>query len=475
MDEVNISSINDIEAMSGSGVSYLLQQANDVRSQRVNWQAYLQCDLITKEHFNLVSSIDKAPNFEARTQIINQDEDMVAKVFLFLLNKLSKEQALQYTLTMIDDLLQEDKSRANIFRNYFIKRGESLWPHFFGFLSRNDAFSMYQASRIITKIACWSSLRMEKNDLEFFFNWIKGQLLMKDNRYASTVARNLQMLLRIPQYRTIFHEMNGIDMMAEVLELKAQEAQLCYQIIFCLWVLSFDSDCALKIFKVGLLIPSVADIFSDCDKEKILRISAALFRSVLEKILDTQNSQDIRNCSLTLVQCKVLRRVELLMTKDYSHDKELADDLQFLQDKLSNSVNDVSSLEEYTAELQSGRLDWSPVHKSQKFWREHAANFTDRNYELLKMLIHLLKTSQEGLIISVAAHDIGEFVRHYPRGKQVIEQLGAKVLVMGLLEHEDPNVRYNALVSVQKIMLHNWEHMGRQLEDPAASGGPRSK
>jgi V-type H+-transporting ATPase subunit H len=46
----------------------------------------------------------------------------------------------------------------------------------------------------------------------------------------------------------------------------------------------------------------------------------------------------------------------------------------------------------------------------------------------------------------------------------VIEQLNGKQLVMQLLGHEDPNVRYEALLAVQKLMVHNWEYLGKQLE-----------
>lgn len=42
--------------------------------------------------------------------------------------------------------------------------------------------------------------------------------------------------------------------------------------------------------------------------------------------------------------------------------------------------------------------------------------------------------------------------------------MGGKQLVMQLLAHEDPNVRYEALLAVQKLMVHNWEYLGRQLE-----------
>lgn len=43
-----------------------------------------------------------------------------------------------------------------------------------------------------------------------------------------------------------------------------------------------------------------------------------------------------------------------------------------------------------------------------------------------------------------------------PIVSSVIEHLGGKQLVMQLLSHEDPNVRYEALVAVQKLMVHNW-------------------
>lgn len=63
-------------------------------------------------------------------------------------------------------------------------------------------------------------------------------------------------------------------------------------------------------------------------------------------------------------------------------------------------------------------LEWSPVHKSAKFWRENAQRLNEKNYELLRILIHLLDTSKDALVLSVASYDIGEYVRHYPRGKQ---------------------------------------------------------
>lgn len=63
-------------------------------------------------------------------------------------------------------------------------------------------------------------------------------------------------------------------------------------------------------------------------------------------------------------------------------------------------------------------LEWSPVHKSAKFWRENAARLNERGQELLRTLVHLLERSNDPVVLAVACYDIGEYVRHYPRGKQ---------------------------------------------------------
>ena len=39
---------------------------------------------------------------------------------------------------------------------------------------------------------------------------------------------------------------------------------------------------------------------------------------------------------------------------------------------------------------------------------------------------------------------------------RVLTDLGAKTRVMELMTHPDPNVRYQALVSVQRLVSHPW-------------------
>jgi len=204
----------------------------------------------------------------------------------------------------------------------------------------------------------------------------------------------------------------------------------------------------------------LADILSDCAKEKVTRIILAVLRNLIEKPEDAQVAKE--HC-IAMVQCKILKQLSILEQRRFD-DEDITGDVEFLTEKLQSSVQDLSSFDEYATEIKSGRLEWSPVHKSAKFWRENAQRLNEKNYELLRILIHLLDTSKDPLVLSVASYDIGEYVRHYPRGKHVIDQLNGKQLVMQLLGHDDPNVRYEALLAVQKLMVHNWEYLGKQLE-----------
>ena len=153
-----------------------------------------------------------------------------------------------------------------------------------------------------------------------------------------------------------------------------------------------------------------------------------------------------------MVQCKALKQLEFIEQKKFD-DEDIQADIDFLKEKMEASLQDLryiskeqsrlnefpfhqpkdtfcdsitnclyififSSYDEYITEVRSGRLEWSPVHRSEKFWRENAAKLNDRNYELLKILINLLETSKDHLVLSVACFDLGEYVRHYQRGKQ---------------------------------------------------------
>jgi V-type H+-transporting ATPase subunit H len=445
-----------------TATSRLQLKAMEVRSSKPNWKSYLTGGMISQDDYNFITQFESSKAGEKKA-LLEKARSQCAKTFVNLMTTVSKDQTVQYVLTLIDDMLQEDRSRVEIFNYNARKQKQSVWTAFVSMLNRQDGFIVNQVSRIIAKLACWSPELMDGADLKFYLSWLRDQLKIPGNDYVQTTARCLQMMLRIDEYRFAFLSVEGVPTIVSVLAGKPN-FQLQYQLVFCLWCLTFNCGIAERLSKFSV-IPTVADLLTESSKEKVIRIILSTFRNLLEK---PDNSEIKRENALQMVQYKVLKSLELLQEKKYD-DTELIEDMEFLTEQLQLSVQDLSSFDEYAAELKSGRLQWSPVHKSEKFWRENAQRFNEKNFEMLKILIKILEVAQDPLILCVASHDVGEYVRHYPRGKNVIDKLEGKQLVMKLLTHEDPNVRYHALLAVQKIMVHNWEYLGKQIEQEKPS------
>jgi V-type H+-transporting ATPase subunit H len=83
-------------------------------------------------------------------------------------------------------------------------------------------------------------------------------------------------MLRIDEYRFAFVEVDGIPVLVSVLQTKLN-FQVQYQLIFCLWVLTFNPKMAGAMSKFNV-IPTLADILSESVKEKVTRIILATFR-----------------------------------------------------------------------------------------------------------------------------------------------------------------------------------------------------
>jgi V-type H+-transporting ATPase subunit H len=59
----------------------------------------------------------------------------------------------------------------------------------------------------------------------------------------------------------------------------------------------------------------------------------------------------------------------------------------------------------------------------------------------------------------VALYDIGEFTRFYPNGRVVVSRLGAKDVIMQMMESDHPEIQRHTLQCISKIMVTNWEFL----------------
>ena len=124
----------------------------------------------------------------------------------------------------------------------------------------------------------------------------------------------------------------------------------------------------------------------------------------------------------------------LVLQEQPLDDEEMEDDLNFVSQQLQEVEQTLSSFDEFCSEISTGRLQWSPVHTNNKFWRDNCHRFVEKasiqistfpktvifvkDYKILRSIIHVLQTTEEPETLCVGCHDLGEFVRHYARGRQ---------------------------------------------------------
>lgn len=65
----------------------------------------------------------------------------------------------------------------------------------------------------------------------------------------------------------------------------------------------------------------------------------------------------------------------------------------------------------------------------------------------------LLGVSAEKRTLAVACHDLGMFITSHPSGRNIALDLKAKERVIMLMEDDDPDVRKQALLCIQKLLL----------------------
>ena len=114
------------------------------------------------------------------------------------------------------------------------------------------------------------------------------------------------------------------------------------------------------------------------------------------------------------------------------------------------------TFDEYVSEIESGQLSWTPPHTNEAFWRENASKLTLNDNALLNELANILLVQDDPVVLAVACHDMYKFMKHVPNGRVLVAKDGAKDRIMELMEHPNPEVKYEALKAVHAMMTHAW-------------------
>jgi len=344
---------------------------------------------------------------------------------------------------MEDILLEKPETKVK----YFVDNGKFDGSVLLQIIESGDQYSVRIANNTLALVFAYTSL-----DASPFIDSIFGQI--SDTRSKNSSFRfavsSLCLLLRNASLRRPFAQHGGIGYLTKLLKLPDINTytQLPYDVCFSLWVLSFDVQTQPE-FSSAFTIQSLVDQVTANPREKVIRVALAALRNLCESPSSQLFVGDMINTQLL----KVLKN---LKDRQWA-DQDVADDIDKVYTILINNYHELSTFEKYQAEVYSGQLRNGVIH-SEKFWKENCKALEHNDFQILKVLIKMLRESKDDEeTMSVICYDIGEFVRFYPNGKAIVKLLGGKDLIMRLIDHPNADIQRNALQCVSKIMVSNWE------------------
>lgn len=141
-------------------------------------------------------------------------------------------------------------------------------------------------------------------------------------------------------------------------------------------------------------------------------------------------------------------------------DPELLDDRKALTELLDDYTKKQTTFDEYSAEVLSGHLRWTPPHKNPTFWKENARRILkEENGQLPKKLSEIISKNWETdkQVLAIACNDVGCLVKEVPDKRAQLEKLGLKARVMELMADSDETVRWESLRAVGEWLRYTFE------------------
>eukprot|EP00656_Telonema_subtile_P053306 TRINITY_DN7689_c0_g1_i1.p1 TRINITY_DN7689_c0_g1~~TRINITY_DN7689_c0_g1_i1.p1 ORF type:complete len:486 (-),score=157.28 TRINITY_DN7689_c0_g1_i1:127-1584(-) len=470
-----------------------MNQEAKLRKHTVRWSGLGSSTIDLLDRFSTDYREHRSPDGDDKWPRMLDEEKNAAPIAEGLMAVLGSQstnsQDVAFIVLMLDDLIQDDRSRVRLFREHNLEGNLDILIRL---LHHHESSTALEADLLNQRL-------MHLISVLFYPGLGHGQAIQCPNpaltafaekcrdrlAYDNTPLKSmlhalsaLQVLLRQNLIRIDINSQFGFHRHcakllhpdSKLLKEHQNNNQLLYQLSFCLWLLSYDAGIAEELSQTEI-VHNMLRVMRDVTKEKVLRMCVACFRNLVDKADHNEK----------MIEQGALKQLVVLRNKTWS-DEEVVDDLQVVADALAKSVKILSSVDKYRAEVNTGQLDWTPVHKSESFFRENAEKFAPLGKSLIDhddliLLSNLLRTKvamqhpnkEDSRTIAVICHDLGEFARWHPRGKKILngdaavynDGLGStkSIVMKQMTTNSDPEINKNALTCIHKMMVNNWQFL----------------
>eukprot|EP00802_Teleaulax_amphioxeia_P012658 Tamp_12701.p1 GENE.Tamp_12701~~Tamp_12701.p1 ORF type:complete len:439 (-),score=132.61 Tamp_12701:355-1671(-) len=418
-------------------------QTAEIRSAKPNWTSFASSKFLSDAEAKSLQDFNRKP-LESQGTCFCEDSVAYTNAFLKVLSKVSNKEAVKYILTTLDELCKENREIAPLFAAL---GGTELDPVdvVSQLVSRDDDILSGRACNVTAHLL-GARVPCSEGTAKKLMDYVRVELQRegKPMVYLSKLTL-LQGLLRNHERRLAFVDAKGIDMLSGLLRDSKNHGntQMIYQCCLCMWLLSYSNGVKDKLVNMQL-VSVLVQVMKGTTKDKVIRMILAIMVNLVE----------VGQMKSLLSVCGSLRLLESMRQRSWSDD-DITHDLDTLIESIGQNVEQSSTFDQYCKELMSGELEWTPMHKSGNFWEKNVHKFLEKDQQVLKLLVALIKPGERTSpkVLSVALHDLGEFVRYHPGGKANITKMGAKAYIMTHLTSSEPDVSKEALSCVQKLMV----------------------
>ncbi|CCD22286.1 H(+)-transporting V1 sector ATPase subunit H NDAI_0A01280 [Naumovozyma dairenensis CBS 421] len=470
-----------------------------IRSRSVGWDALIRAEIISQTDGVTAKRLEKVLVKHEKPEESGTDNESLLKiddeVLLSLLRILKTSDSMESqkaTQNLIAELLSSDEY-SDVTVRFFQENPEQVQELFDVSMVRGDSQTVLISAFNLVSLLIQDKLNENKEMVIQIFeneNFIKLLQNYEKTDTCYVCIRLIQELMTIKSYKKIVwdNEAKIVPTLFIIIKRAINETtssssstsssngggrmfvptinnnsnnlgiQIQYYSLLLIWLMTFNSNWAREFINKYLEdFLKLLKLIKVTIKEKISRLSISIILQCCSNRVKG-NKQIIKDLILLGDGIPTLQS---LSERKYS-DEELRNDIIELKEILEDEYKELTSFDEYIAELDSKLLCWSPPHIDNGFWSDNINEFKENNWKIFKKLINLLidieksgsstTTSQTKLILQVALNDITHVIELLPESVNVLSELGGKVVIMELLNHSDSRVKYEALKATQAMI-----------------------
>ena len=246
---------------------------------QVDWESYLRAGVfLSQSEFQLLEraqdNIDFAMGNETSARAL-------ANLLMKLADKCtSSVPAQQYVFTRVEEILEGSEHVAELRQRalLFSVNGRTLQDGpFLRALRANDHYVQRSASSALALL-----LNVAEGEHNSFIAWLCEMFTSNNASFVEIAVPAMTILVRSEKYRRPLLAKNCVATIGHLLHKIGTNgnAQMIYELCFCLWALSLENDCDTKVFINANIIKLLTDLMGAAPSRKVVRMAVSALHNL---------------------------------------------------------------------------------------------------------------------------------------------------------------------------------------------------